>query len=151
MFESMGLFAPNFNSQRRFSGAFVSTSPTWGHNKRSVAFRIPLSSDADRRIEHRVAGADASPHLTLAAILAAMLHGISNDLSPSPPTDSGAPSEGNPDFPHGLLEALKRTANSVNLPQYLPRPFLQAYTHVKRGERNALLAPILPGELDFYA
>ena len=34
------------------------------------------------RIEHRVAGADANVYLTVAAILAAALHGIENKLLP---------------------------------------------------------------------
>ena len=35
-----------------------------------VAFRIPVADAAAQRIEHRVAGADASPHLVMAAVLA---------------------------------------------------------------------------------
>ena len=38
------------------------------------------------RIEHRVAGADANVYLTVAAILAAALHGIENKLLPPAPS-----------------------------------------------------------------
>ena len=40
--------------------------------------RIPGGPNAARRIEHRVAGADANPYLVLAAILGAALEGIEN-------------------------------------------------------------------------
>ena len=65
-------------------------TPAWGHNNRSVAFRIPAASGPDTRIEHRVAGADASPHLVVAAVLAAVLHGITHKLEPSSPVDGRA-------------------------------------------------------------
>ena len=83
MFDSVALYAPNINSFRRFHGPFVPNTTSWGHNNRSVAFRIPAASGPDTRVEHRVAGADASPHLVVAAVLAGALHGISNGLAPT--------------------------------------------------------------------
>jgi glutamine synthetase len=151
MFDSIALFAPNFNSHRRFSGPFVPTTATWGYNNRSVAMRIPAAGGPDLRIEHRVAGADASPHLVVAAILAAVLHGITNRLQPSAPTYGRVQGGRDPSFPTGLLNALDRMERSSALSQYLSKPYIEAYAHLKRGEYDALCAQLSPRELDFYA
>jgi glutamine synthetase len=116
-----------------------------------VAFRIPAGSAGDTRIEHRLAAADASPHLTIAAILAAILHGVSRRLDPGPPTEDRAKGERDPSFPLDLLSALDRLARATILPSYLTRKYLSAYAQLKRGEYAALFEDILPQELDFYA
>ena len=150
MFDSLALFAPNFNSFRRFLGPYVPNTPTWGHNNRSVAFRIPAASPSDMRIEHRVAGADASPHLVLAAVLAGALHGITHELVPDDPIDGKTHAGRHPSFPRGLWAALDRLAASDALARYIPKRYLEAYAHLKRGEFAALLDDISPRELDFY-
>ncbi len=151
MFDSLPLFAPNFNSFRRFLGPYVPNTTAWGHNNRSVAFRIPAASGKDQRIEHRVAGADASPHLVVAGVLAGILHGITNRLVPSEPVD-GRPQIGrDPLFPRGLWAALDRFVASSTLAQYFPKRYLEAYAHLKRGEFETMLEDISGRELDFYA
>ena len=150
MYESMALYAPNFNSQRRFLGPFVPSSRDWGHNNRSVAFRVPLGQGEARRIEHRVAGADASPHLTLAGILAALLHGITNRLESSAPIDGRAIETGHPDFPGDLIVALERLEKSTVLAKYIPARYLRVYAQVKRGEYDELLDQVFNREYDFY-
>lgn len=151
MFDSLALFAPNLNSFRRFLGPYVPNTTAWGHNNRSVAFRIPAASGPDTRIEHRVAGADASPHLVVAAVLAAVLHGISNELVPSSPVDGRVPVGVDPEFPRGLWAALERMRGSSVLARYFPKRYLEAYAQLKRGELETLLEEISPRELDFYA
>jgi len=151
MYDSMALYAPNFNSQRRFLGPFVPTSRDWGRNNRSVAFRVPVGEGEARRIEHRVAGADASPHLTLAAILAAMLHGISNRLESTEPVDGRAIDADDADFPGDLIVALERMVASKPLAQYIPERYLRLYSQVKRGEYGELIDTVFNREFDFYA
>jgi glutamine synthetase len=151
MFDSMALFAPNFNSFRRYLGPFVPNTTAWGRNNRSVAFRIPSGSGPDTRIEHRVAGADASPHLVVATVLAGVLHGITHRLEPSPPIE-GRPQEGrDPAFPEGLWAALDRLVTSTALDEYFPKRYLEAYAHLKRSELETLFEDISARELDFYA
>ena len=58
---------------------------SWGYETRAAAVRIPGGSNAARRIEHRVAGADANPYLVLAAMLGAALEGIENGIEPPEP------------------------------------------------------------------
>jgi len=150
MFDSLSLFAPNFNSFRRFLGPYVPNTAAWGHNNRSVAFRIPAAGGADMRIEHRVAGADASPHLVVAGVLAAVLHGITHGLEPSTPIDGRALVGRDPSFPRGLWAALDRLVGSHTLAEYFPQRYLEAYAHLKRGEFETLFEDITARELDFY-
>ena len=77
MADSVVIFAPSYNAYRRFQkGAHAPTFPSWGYENRTVAVRVPAGSHAARRLEHRVAGADANPYLMFAVLLAAMLEGI---------------------------------------------------------------------------
>jgi glutamine synthetase len=149
MYDCVGIFAPNVNSHRRFLGQFVPTTLDWGHNNRSVAFRVPSSGPGARRIEHRVAGADASPHLVLAAILAAVLHGITHRLAATEPV-AGRVSGGGADFPKGLLAALDRLEKSAGLAKYLPEQYLNLYSELKQKEHAVLMAEVFPVEYDFY-
>jgi len=151
MYDSMGFFAPNFNAQRRYLGAFVPTSLDWAHNNRSVAFRVPVSNADGRRLEHRVAGADASPHLTMAAVLAGVLHGITHQLRPSKPLEGKSVKGTDPKFPGDLLMALERLESSTLLKKYFSAKYLHVYAHVKRGEYHELIEDVLVREYDFYA
>jgi glutamine synthetase len=149
MYDCVGIYAPNLNSHRRFLGPFVPTTLDWGHNNRSVAFRVPSSGPAARRIEHRVAGADASPHLVLATILAAVLHGITHRLPATSPV-TGRVRGGSADFPKDLLAALDRLEKSAVLAEYLPGQYLKLYSELKQKENAVLMAEVFPIEYDFY-
>jgi glutamine synthetase len=147
--DSLAIFAPHFNAHRRFQSVFVAQTLDWGYNNRSVAFRIPVADAAAQRIEHRVAGADASPHLVMAAVLAAIHHGITNRLTATEPV-SARVSGVLPEFSAGLLQSLDRLERSALLARYIPERYLHAYAQLKRGEYAALMEQVLPGELDFY-
>jgi glutamine synthetase len=80
------IFAPHRNSYRRLTpNAHVASEVSWGYETRAAAVRIPGGSNAARRVEHRVAGADANPYLVLAAVLGAALDGIENRIEPPEP------------------------------------------------------------------
>jgi glutamine synthetase len=150
MYDSIGICAPNLNSHRRYLGQFVPTTQDWGHDNRSVAFRVPASGPAARRVEHRVAGADASPHLVLAALLAAVVHGITHHLPATQPVEGRVKNGRSADFPSGLLAALERTAKSSALAQYLPEKYLRLFAELKAKECAALMEEVFPVEYDFY-
>ena len=64
----MPLLAPNVNSFRRlkpYSDAPINVQ--WGVDNRSVGLRVSVSDGPARRIENRLAGADANPYLAIAA------------------------------------------------------------------------------------
>lgn len=88
MKQSMLFFAPHLNSYRRMApGQHAPTSILWGYENRTASVRIPGGAAADRRIEHRVAGADTNPYLVTMAILGAALHGIKDAIEPDDPVD----------------------------------------------------------------
>lgn len=150
MLDSIAFLAPNFNAHRRYLGLFVPTSRAWGHNNRSVAFRIPDAGGEARRVEHRVAGAEASPHLVMAAVLAAVHHGVIRGLEPTAPSTGDAGRRRDPAFPDGLLAALSRLERSRLLAEYFPKRFLGAYAEAKRGEYADLISDVFAREYDFY-
>jgi glutamine synthetase len=87
----MLLFAPFVNSYRRFvKGSQAPVNFHWGYDNRTAGLRIPRSEPAARRVENRVAGADANPYLVIAATLAAGLDGIERALPPTAPMDDSA-------------------------------------------------------------
>ena len=86
MVEGFAIFAPHAESYARFSAeplryGVYNNAPvnvSWGGNNRTTALRIPASSawPQARRIEHRVAGADADPFAVIGAILLAAQQGL---------------------------------------------------------------------------
>ncbi len=149
--QSMAVFAPSFSAYRRYrAGAFASLSSAWGHDNRSVAFRVPRSGAGSRRIEHRVAAADASPHLVLAAILAAIHHGVTQRLTPSPPAQGDADAQADRSLPGDIFSALQAFEAGAVLRRYLPEDFPAMLCALKRAETADLLAEVQPVEHDFY-
>lgn len=85
------IFAPHANSYARMvPGAHAPTGICWGHDNRTVAVRIPGGDPAAKRVEHRLAGGDVNPYLSLAAILGSMLIGIEETLTPPTPVSGNA-------------------------------------------------------------
>jgi len=150
-YDAMALFAPNLNAFRRFApNQFVPVNTSWGFNNRSVAFRVPMGGGKARRIEHRVAGADANPYLVMAALLAGMHHGLVNRLSPTPPSTGNAGEEADPEMPRQLWTALDRLHGSQLLAAYLGPRYPAAYAAIKRSEFEAFMADVLAREHDWY-
>jgi glutamine synthetase len=114
MADSFAILAPSYNSYRRFRrGSHAPTHPAWGYENRTVAVRVPAGSPSARRIEHRVAGADANPYLTFAVVLAAMLDGIERELSPGAPTSgNGYQVKGAGRLPTHMQDALELFSHS---------------------------------------
>ena len=106
--ESMAIFAPSLNSYRRFApDMFAPVNRRWGVNNRSAGLRVPVGPNDARRIEHRVAGADANPYLVLAAVLAGVHHGIVNKIDPGPPAVGNVSREPDRALPFTLDDALE--------------------------------------------
>jgi glutamine synthetase len=75
------LYAPNINSYKRYApGSFAPTAIKWGRDNRTCALRLVGHSGPSLRIENRVPGGDVNPYLAVAALIAAGLHGIENEL-----------------------------------------------------------------------
>jgi glutamine synthetase len=75
------MYAPTINSYKRYApGSFAPTAIKWGKDNRTCALRLVGTGGLSLRIENRVPGGDVNPHLAVAALVAAGLHGIDNEL-----------------------------------------------------------------------
>ena len=73
-------FAPQINSYKRFvPGSFAPTAVAWGNDNRTCSMRVVGHGQA-KRLENRLPGADVNPYLAVAAMIAAGLHGVDNEL-----------------------------------------------------------------------
>ncbi|MEH6651915.1 MAG: glutamine synthetase family protein [Motiliproteus sp.] len=151
MAESMSLFCPNINSFRRLRPEYyVPMSPNWGVDNRTVSVRIPASDDRAKRIEHRVSGADANPYLVMAAILAGIHHGISNQIEPRPITVGNAFDQDGIGLPTRLFEALDSIDESELLRSYFSPEFIDLYVTCKRDELSEFERHVSQLESQWY-
>jgi len=150
MADSMLIFAPHLNSWRRLQrGVHGPLAPTWGYENRYVAMRIPNGDGAARRIEHRIGGADANPYLSLAVILAGILHGIDNKMTAAPPSTAG-PEKTEISLPDTWQAALKAFEHSSFIKEYLGVDLQLALTAIKQVEQDEFSAAVSALEYDSY-
>ncbi|HEY3637442.1 MAG TPA: glutamine synthetase family protein [Rhizomicrobium sp.] len=149
--ESMALFAPSQNSYRRFQpDMFAPVNRSWGINNRSAGMRIPSGPDDSRRVEHRVAGADANPYLALAAVLAGVHHGLLKKLDPGAPAKGNVSKKPDRDMPFSADAALAKLEKAEVLPAYFSEETLALYRETKRIETERLRRIIPSAEYDWY-
>jgi len=130
------LFAPYDVSYERIVRADASPShASWGLDDRSVAFRIPVSNPANRRVENRLPGADASPYLIVAVSLGLGLTGIEQGWQ----AQAHAPA-----LPRTLAQALNHLDADPVVRELLGDALVDLFCAVKRGEsalRNGRTQP----------
>ena len=149
--DGMALCAPGPNSYRRFrTEAYVPVHADWSINNRGSAIRVPASDAANRRIEHRLAGADAHPYLVVAWVLAGIHHGLTRQLEPPPVTTGNAYDQPGEPLPIYWSEALARFARSETSRHYFGEKFVNLYSTVKRGELEEFASHISPLEVARY-
>jgi glutamine synthetase len=149
--EAMALFAPNYNSYRRFRlGSHAPHAPTWGYENRTAAVRIPGGSRAAIRLEHRVCGADANPHLAVAGILAGALMGIEQRLAAPAPVAGDAYSQHPPGLPRFWPDALRAFEKSAFVGEYLGEELRRVFLMSKWQELEEFLGHVSPMEYDAY-
>lgn len=149
--EAMIFFAPHLNSMRRFQPAsHAPTRAAWGHENRTAAIRIPGDGGANRRFEHRIAGADANPYLVMAALLAGLLHGIDKKLSPPAPVDGNAYDADGPALPVEWAGALDLFARGEILAPAFGELFTRVFTACKRQEIRLARSRVTDFEYDTY-
>lgn len=149
--ESMAFFAPNVNSYRRFQpDTFAPVNRRWGYNNRSAGLRIPVSPGDARRIEHRVAGADANPYLALAAVLAGVHHGLAEKCEPGVAAIGNVSRDPDPALAFALDGALAALAEGAVLKDYFGEDTVALYAETKRIEAKRVREIITPAEYDWY-
>lgn len=144
------LFAPHANSYRRFVlNAFVPLNECWGYNNRTVAMRIPHSNEANTRIEHRIAGADANIYLVTAAVLAGMLEGLEQQRDPGPPITGNAYEQTENRTPF-WREAIGDFLASDFIRTQFGERFQHIYGQQKLKEMHSFYAEVSNLEYDWY-
>lgn len=143
------IYAPTVNSYRRYvTGSQAPINVEWGRDNRTAGLRVPVSAPVARRVENRLAGADANPYLAIAATLAAGLAGMEERRAPGEPVqDNGY------DLPRGLPRtfstAHEQMAQSGHAARLLGERFVRAYLAVKGLEHDHFLNEISAWERRF--
>jgi len=142
-------FAPNINSYRRLQpGGSAPINPHWAEDNRTVGLRVPGSDPANRRVEHRLSGADVNPYIAFAAMLATGYLGIKNQLEPTAEIIGSAHN-----LPYGLPltieEGFRHLDGCEELIEILGPRFVQCYKAVKMAEYAEFQKVISSWEREF--
>jgi glutamine synthetase len=149
---SLLLFINTWNGFRRITpGSYAPTRAVWAENNRSVALRIPVSTEQNRRVEHRIAGADANPYLVLAAVLQGMVEGIDAGKPPPPAVEGNAYDDTDGlELPDDMDDALQLMEKSGFADRALGPLLSKVYRDLKRAEIMAFWSEITPLERTTY-
>ncbi|MDI6025206.1 glutamine synthetase family protein [Corticibacterium sp. UT-5YL-CI-8] len=151
MAETSLAFAPHLNSYRRLTrGGLAPTRVAWGYENRTSAVRIPAGPNSARRIEHRVAGADANPYVVLATILGSALRGIDQRIEPPVPVSSNSHELDLQDIARDWRQALDWFAGSSKTNGILHPEFVAAFAACKHQEQDVFAAQVTDFELTTY-
>ncbi|MEH6832983.1 MULTISPECIES: glutamine synthetase family protein [Falsihalocynthiibacter] len=151
MQESALLFAPHFNSYRRLRpNSHAPTTVAWGYENRTAAIRIPGGNNKARRIEHRVAGADANPYLVLAAILGAALAGIEGKTRAPEPLTGNVYEAGMPQLPLDWAAAIDAFEQGPIVAEIFDPSLIQLIVQSKRQELERFLETVTKLEYQTY-
>jgi glutamine synthetase len=139
-------FAPNINSYKRYTaGSFAPTALGWGVDNRTCALRLLGHCNA-LRIENRLPGGDVNPYLALAAMLAAGMDGVEQDLPPVPPQTGNAYAADLPHVPATLDEAAQLFAQSAFTRAAFGAEVVAHYANMARIELDAFRASVTDWE-----
>jgi glutamine synthetase len=130
------LLAPTLNClKRRRTHTFSPTNISWGPEDRSALVRVKGGTVASKHVENRAPTALSNPYLAGAAILAAGLLGIENELELEPPARPPAEEdEGKEPLPTSVREALDALESDKRIVDMLGEEFVAAYTVMRRHE-----------------
>jgi glutamine synthetase len=139
-------FAPNINSYKRFAvGSFAPTAVAWGKDNRTCSMRV-VGHGNSLRVENRLPGGDVNPYLALAAMIAAGLHGIDNELPLEEETAGNAYEADKPHVPTNLREARELFANSETAREAFGEEVVEHYLNMARVEIEAFEAAVTDWE-----
>ncbi|MDT7803578.1 MAG: glutamine synthetase, partial [Actinomycetota bacterium] len=138
--------APNINSYKRFvPGSFAPTAIAWGTDNRTCALRV-VGHGESLRVENRVPGGDVNPYLAVAALIAAGLHGIENELELEEPFVGNAYNSGRDTVPTTLPEAAAALAGSEVARAAFGEDVVEHYLNAAKIEVDAYNAAVTDWE-----
>jgi glutamine synthetase len=140
-------YAPNINSYKRYvPGSFAPTAVRWGIDNRTCALRL-VGHGHSLRPENRTPGGDVNPYLAVAAMIAAGLHGIDNELPLEPAFGGNAYADDSVRVPHTLRDALALWEGSELAAAAFGTEVVDHYANYARVELAAFDAAVTDWEL----
>ncbi|MBD0353861.1 MAG: glutamine synthetase [Rubrobacteraceae bacterium] len=139
-------FAPNINSYKRFAvGSFAPTAVAWGKDNRTCSMRV-VGHGPSLRVENRLPGGDVNPYLAIAAMIAAGLHGIDNELPLEDEIVGSAYFSDKPRVPTNLREARELFDGSEAARAAFGEEVVEHYLNMARVEIEAFEAAVTDWE-----
>ncbi len=138
--------APNINSYKRFvAGSFAPTAVAWGRDNRTCSLRL-VGHGPSLRIENRVPGGDVNPYLALAAMIAAGIRGMDEELPLEAAFAGNAYEADKPRVPHTLGQARELFAASDLAREAFGADVVEHYLNMARVELDAFEAAVTDWE-----
>lgn len=146
-------YAPTINSYHRYQSeySFAGDTVAWGLDNRTCGLRVIMAGAQGTRLESRVPGADMNPYLALAAMLAAIGHGIENELTPPDAVTGDAyaePSVGR--APRDLATAIELLEDDPVAYDWLGEEFVRFYVETRAWEVEQHRTAVTEWELQRY-
>jgi glutamine synthetase len=146
------LLAPTVNClKRRRTHTFSPTNVSWGLEDRSALVRVKGGSPESRHAENRAPTGLSNPYLVCAALLAAGLLGIEDELELEPPAQAPAEEdESKEKLPTTVEESLALLESDEKIVGLLGSEFVQAYTVMRRHELQRFADHVTDWEREEY-
>ena len=110
-----------------------------------------MSDHKNRRLENRVASADANPYLVMAAIAAGVHHGIANECDPGEMIAEGTKIQDEIiTLPRTWSVALDKFEASTVLPKYLGKEYCELFAQMRRSECEEFSAQVSNIDYEWY-
>jgi glutamine synthetase len=140
------LLAPNINSYKRFvEGSFAPTALLWGIDNRTCAFRV-VGHGPSIRFECRIPGGDVNQYMAVAALVAAGLRGVEEELELAPAFVGNAYVADAPRVPTTLREAMELFDDSSMARDAFTDEVVDHYVQAARVEVDTFNAAITDWE-----
>lgn len=129
------VFAPHACSYDRLvPDAHAPTTICWAYENRTAAVRVPSGPPVARRIEHRVAGGDVNPYLSIAAVLGAAINGIEDATDPPAPITGNAYVQDLPQIAASWNAAIEAFEKSPQIARIFDPMLIENLVMTKRQE-----------------
>ncbi|MEE8368699.1 MAG: type I glutamate--ammonia ligase [Thermoanaerobaculia bacterium] len=150
---------PLVNSYKRLVPGFEApTNIAWSEKNRSPLVRVPDRRGKSTRCEVRIPDPSCNPYLALAAMLAAGLDGVRQNIDPGPPVNKNIFTMSQrekrrlkiDELPSSLSDALDYLEKNAVMKAALGEHIFAHYLRAKREEWHEYLSQIHPWEQDRY-
>ena len=130
--------APYINSYKRFAkGTFAPTKTVWSVDNRTAGFRLCGAGTKGVRVECRIGGSDLNPYLAQAAMLAAGIKGIEDQMDLPDPTKGDVYEDSKAaDIPRSLRAATETLRTSQLLRDAMGDAVVDHYTRCAEWEQE---------------